>query len=404
MRILHTSDWHVGRLWKSRNRLAELQDILEHLGDFIERERIDLVLMSGDIYENQVPTPEGERAVAHFFTRLGRANVPSVVVAGNHDHAVRIDTWGLLAEFVGVRARGLPRRRTDGGLLEVPTRSGNGETACVAAVPFAAAGRIVEALTLARDETLARQQYADAMQRILAHLAQGFRPDAVNLVVAHTYIAGAKSAGSERVVTLGDDWAATPQALPVTAQYVALGHIHRPQRLDAAGPHTEYAGSPMQLDFGEISDEKSFVVVEVKPGRPPRVERIPYQGGVRLGEWSGTLSQLERDAPTLERFGYVKVKVLLDQPLPDLNRRVRQLLPNVVVVETVLPEAAYAADAADDCAGASGGAGAGDQARDAAAMAPVDRFRSFYRREHQRDASDETLTLFSDLYTSVAHD
>jgi exonuclease SbcD len=392
MRILHTSDWHVGRLWKSRNRLTELQDILEHLGDFIERERIDLVLMSGDIYENQVPTPEGERAVAHFFKRLGRADVPSVVVAGNHDHAVRIDTWGLLAEFVGVRARGLPRRRTDGGLLEVPTRSG--ETACVAAVPFAAAGRIVEALTLARDETLARQQYADAMQRILAHLAQGFRPDAVNLVVAHTYISGAKSAGSERVVTLGDDWAATPQALPVTAQYVALGHIHRPQRLDAAGPHTEYAGSPMQLDFGEIADEKTFLVVEVKPGRPPRVERIPYQGGVRLGEWSGTIPELERDAATLERFGFVKVKVLLDQPLPDLNRRVRQLLPNVVVVEAILPEAVDAADAVD----------ATDDRGGAAAMVPVDRFRSFYRREHQREASGETLSLFSELYTSVAHD
>jgi exonuclease SbcD len=396
MRILHTSDWHAGRLWKSRNRLPELQDILEHLGDFIERERIDLVLMSGDVYEHQVPTPEGERAVAHFFTRLGRANVPSVVVAGNHDHAMRIDTWGLFAEFVGVRARGLPRRRTEGGLLEVPTR--NGETACVAAVPFAAAGRIVEALTLAHDETLARQQYADAMQRILAHLAQGFRADAVNLVVAHTYIAGAKSAGSERVVTLGDDWAATPQALPATAQYVALGHIHRPQRLDAAGPHTEYAGSPMQLDFGEIADEKSFLVIEVIPRRPPRVERVPYQGGVRLGEWSGTLSQLERDAPSLEHFGFLKVKVLLDQALPDLNRRVRQLLPNVVVVETFLPEAA------NDGAGAGAGAAATDQTRDVAATAPVDQFRSFYRRAHQREASEETLDLFSELYTSVAHD
>jgi DNA repair protein SbcD/Mre11 len=392
MRILHTSDWHAGRLWKSRNRLAELQDILEHLGDFVERERIDLVLMSGDVYENQVPTPDAERAVAHFFKRLGRADVPSVVVAGNHDHAVRMDTWGLLAEFVGVRARGLPRRRADGGLLEVPTRTG--ETACVAAVPFAAAGRIVEALTLARDETLARQQYADAMQRILAHLAQGFRADAVNLVVAHTYIAGAKSAGSERIVTLGDDWAATPQALPVTAQYVALGHIHRPQRLDAAGPHTEYAGSPMQLDFGEVADDKSFLVVEVKPGRPPRVERVPYQGGVRLGEWSGTFAQLEQDAAALERYGYLKIKMLLDQPLPDLNRRVRHLLPNAVVVESALPEAAD--DRGDD--------DAADQARDAAAAAPVDRFRAFYRRQHRRDAPQATLDLFSELYTSVAHD
>ncbi|HEY0874444.1 MAG TPA: exonuclease SbcCD subunit D [Vicinamibacterales bacterium] len=388
MRILHTADWHAGRLWKSQNRLDELRNILEHLGDFIEREWIDLVLMSGDVFENQVPTPEAERAVSSFFMRLGRASVPSVVVAGNHDHPMRLDTWGLLAEFVGVRARGLPRQRTQGGLIEVPTRSG--EIACVATVPFAPVGRIVEALTLAGDETLARQQYADAMQHILAHLAGGFRKETVNLVVAHTYIAGAKSSGSERLITLGDDWAATAQSIPPTAQYVALGHIHRPQRVEAAGPHTEYAGSPMQLDFGEVDDEKSFVVVDVSPRKPPRVERVPYEGGVRLGEWSGTMTELERDAEGLKQFGYLKVKITLDEPNPDLNRRARQILPNIVVVDAVLPESP-------------------DPDPDAvrvpiSAMAPVDQFRSFYRREHQREAPDETVALFSDLYASASQD
>lgn len=385
MRILHTADWHAGRLWKSQNRLDELRDILEHLGDFIERERIDLVLMAGDVFDSQMPSPEAERAVSSFFMRLGRASVPSVVIAGNHDHPMRLDTWGLLAEFVGVRARGLPRPRSQGGLIEVQTRSG--EIACVAAVPFAPVGRIVEALTLAGDETLARQQYADAMRYIFEHLAGGFRTDAVNVVVAHTHITGAKASGSERVVTLGDDWAATPQSLPPTAQYVALGHIHRPQRVDAAGPHAEYAGSPMQLDFGEVDDEKSFVVVEVSPGKPPRVERVPYQGGVRLGEWSGTMTELERDAEKLKQFGYLKVRITLDEPNPELNRRARQILRNIVAVEAVLPDVPDP-DAEGNRVPIS-------------AMAPVDQFRAFYRREHQREAPDETVALFSDLYAAA---
>jgi exonuclease SbcD len=390
MRIVHTSDWHAGRLWKSQDRLSELQDVLEHLGDFIEREHIDLVLMSGDVFESQMPPPEAERAVSRFFKRLGRVDIPSIVVAGNHDHPMRMDTWGLLAEFVGVQARGFPRRGADGGLIEVNTRSG--QAACVAAVPWASPGRIVEALTLARDETQARQQYADAMQRILAHLAEGFRRDAVNLVIAHAYIAGAKSCGSERVVTLGDEWAATAQSLPPAAQYVALGHVHRPQRIDAAGPHTQYAGSPMQLDFGEVDDEKSFVVIDVAPGKPPRVERVPYEGSVRLGEWAGTLPELERDADTLRRFGYLKVRITLDKPMADLNRRTRQILPNIVVVEAVLPEA----DAADcDSARLSGGA---------AVVAPIDQFRAFYQREHQRPPQSETLTMFSDLYAAAAQE
>jgi exonuclease SbcD len=364
--------------------------VLEHLGDFIEREHIDLVLMSGDVFESQMPPPQAERAVSRFFKRLGRADVRSVVVAGNHDHPVRMDTWGLLAEFVGVQARGLPRRRTEGGLIEIPTRSGH--VACVAAVPWASPGRIVEALTLARDETLARQQYADAMQRILAHLAEGFRHDAVNLVVAHSYIAGAKSCGSERIVTMGDEWAATAQSLPAAAQYVALGHVHRPQRIDAAGPYTQYAGSPMQLDFGEVDDEKTFVVIEVAPGKPPRVERVPYQGAVRLGEWAGTMTELERDADTLRHFGFLKVRITLDAPLPDLNRRARQILPNIVVVDAVLPESH---DGDSDAARAP---------RAATTPAPLDQFRTFYQREHQREAQPETLTMFSDLYATASQE
>lgn len=388
MRIVHTSDWHAGRHWKGQDRLPELQNVLEHLSVFIERERIDLVLMSGDVFESQMPSPEAERAVSGFFKRLGAADIPSVVVAGNHDHPVRMDAWGLLAEFVGVQARGRPRRRTEGGLIELTTKSG--ELACVAAVPWASPGRIVEALTLARDETLAKQQYADAMNRILAHLAEGFRPDAVNLIVAHSYIAGAKSCGSERIVTMGDEWAATTQSLPTVAQYVALGHVHRPQRIEAAGPHTQYAGSPMQLDFGEVDDQKSFVVIEVTPGKPPRIDRVPYEGASRLGEWTGTISDLEHTADTLRDFGYLKVRITLDSPMPDLNRRARQILPNIVVVEAVLPEAT--ASESEN----------GRTTHSASTVAPLDQFRAFYLREHKREPQPETVTLFSDLYAAAS--
>jgi exonuclease SbcD len=308
------------------------------------------------------------------------------VIAGKHDHPTRLDTWGLLAEFVGVQARGLPRRRQDGGLIELPTRGG--ETALVAALPWAPPGRIVEALTLARDQTLARQQYAAAVQQMLAQLAEGFRPDAVNLVVAHSHIAGAKGSGSERVTTMGDEWAATAQSLPTTAQYVALGHIHRPQRVMAAASHTEFAGSPLQLDFGEVNEEKSFVVIEAVPGRPPRVERVPYEGGRALGHWEGTLPELERDAENLRRFGYLRVKVALDSPMPSLNRRARQILPNIVVVDAVLP---------------GGSVTGGDlEADHRPRPAPVDQFRAFYERHHQRAPKPPTLDLFNELYLSAS--
>jgi DNA repair protein SbcD/Mre11 len=379
MRIVHTSDWHAGRIWKGQDRLGELETVLAHLAGFVERARIDLLVMSGDVFDSASPPPEAERVVSAFFRRMGAAGVPSVVIAGNHDNPARLEAWGLLAEFVGVRARGLPRRLADGGVARIETACG--EAATVALLPFAPVGRIVEALDLARDESAARQKYADTMQAMLGHLASAFRADTVNLLVAHSHVSGAQASGSERVVTLGEEWAATPQALPSTAQYVALGHIHRPQRVEAAGPHTEYAGSPLQLDFGEAGEEKTFAVIEVSPGRPPRVERVPYEGGARLGTWSGTWADLEASSDALRAFGYVRVRVLLDVPMPDLNRRARQLLPNIVAVEAVSaatpqPEAAPSPLAA----------------------APRERFRSYCLRAHQCEPGGDALALFDELY------
>ncbi|MEQ1731198.1 MAG: hypothetical protein ABL982_22745, partial [Vicinamibacterales bacterium] len=301
------------------------------------------------------------------------------------DLTMIVATTNDLPGYRVVRTLGLPKRRTEGGLIELQAK--NGERACIAAVPFAPVGRLVEALTLARDETAARQLYADAMQRIFAHLAEGFRADAVNLAVAHSHVSGAKPTGSERVVTLGDDWAATPQSMPSTAQYVALGHIHLPQRVQAAGPHTEYAGSPMQLDFGEVGQVKTFAVIEVTPGKPPRVDRVPYEGGVQLGEWSGTLPDLEASVERLGAFGYLRVRVSLDAPMPELNRRVRQLLPNVVVVDAVLPELEP---------------GRPDPV--AVSAAPADRFRAFHQRRHQRLPDDAAMTLFNELYALAEAD
>lgn len=385
MRILHTSDWHAGRVWRGTiGRLPELQDILEHLGDFVEREKIDLLLMSGDVFDHTAPSAEAERAVFRFFKRIGQAGVPSVVIAGNHDNPARLDAWGLLAELVQVRALGLPQGPDKGGVIRIETRGG--ERATVAAVPFAPVERIITALELADDETKARQHYADVIQTMFARLAASFAPDAVNLLMGHTHLAGAKPGGSERAVHIGDDWAATAQAIPASAHYAALGHIHRPQVVEAAAVPTRYAGSPMQLDFGEVADSKHFVVVDARAGQPVRIEEVPYSGAVRLSDAAGTLAEIERDAGALRNAGHLRVTVRLTTPDPEVSRTVRRLLPNAVVVRTELPEPEEGAAAA---------------ARVVTGVPPREVFNAYHRREHQRDASEASLALFDELYSQA---
>jgi exonuclease SbcD len=386
MRIVHTSDWHAGRVWRGLDRLPELTRVLDHVARFVESERVDLVLVSGDLFDSGAPSPEAERVVFEFFRRIGRAGAHSVVIAGNHDQPARLEAWGLLAELVNVHSVGRPRRADQGGVIEIVGRAG--ERALVAALPFAPVKSLLSALELAGDETLARQTYAESVARLVAHLSAQFRADVVNLMVAHTHLDGAHFSGSERTVHLGEEWAATPQALPANAHYVALGHIHRPQRVIAAPAPTYYAGSPLQLDFGEAGEEKSFVLIEARPGAPARTENVPYEGGTALAKVRGSLAELERDAAELVHAGHLRVTVPLTTPDPELSRKVRAILPNAIAVELEVAERPEEVVEVRPAAGA-----AADQL-----------YMSFHEREYGAPASEALVTAFRALHAEIESD
>ncbi len=383
MRIVHTADWHVGRLWKNIQRLDEMSRVLDHLACYIEREKIDLLLMAGDVFDTPNPGADAERLVYEFFRRLAVAGVPAVVIAGNHDSPGRMDAWGMLAELAGVRAVGRPRAAAKGGLQEIRTR--RGETALVAALPFAGPAVFVSALELAEDESAAKSLYADRFKQAVQHLASGYRPGCVNLLMAHTHLNGAVLANSERQVHLGEDWAAAPQALPDTAQYIALGHIHRPQRIEAAPTPAEYAGSPLQLDFGEAGQQKTFVVLDLKPGKPARIEHLPYEGGKELLDLRLTLAELEVRQNELRSAGWLRLTIPLQEPEPELARKVRALVKNALVIRPALTSQVGV-----------------PRSESRNGKTPVDLYREYHQREYERLPDDDVLEVFQQLYEKCA--
>ena len=335
MKIVHTSDWHVGRRWKGIERLNEMELVLDHLGRFIESQGVDLVLHTGDIFDSRNPSAEAERLVNRFFVRMGKAGAHMVLIAGNHDDPGRLDARALLAEFANVHIVGRPRAAEKGGAQVIQTRGG--EKAVVATLPFASPGAWVSALEIAGDEGSARSRYARMFQAAVQNLSEPFRRDAVNLFMAHTHLEGAVFGESERRVHIGDDWAATAQTLPTTAAYIALGHIHKPQKIDGALP-AYYAGSPLQLDFGETGQVKSFVLVTASAGKPAKVSHVPYEGGFPLLDIRATLQDLAAAAEKHRHSCWLRVTVPLSEKDPDLNRKVREILPNALVVRAELPE------------------------------------------------------------------
>jgi exonuclease SbcD len=383
MKIVHTSDWHIGRRWKGIQRLDELEAVLDHLAAFIERQAIDLVLHTGDVFESRNPQAEAEQLVNRFLVRVGRSGAHMLIIAGNHDDPLRLDARSLLTELLHVQILGRPRPASRGGARTIETRSG--ETAVVAALPFASPGAWTSALDLAGEEASAKSKYARMFERAVQDLSGAFRKDAVNLLMAHTHIEGALFGESERRVHLGEDWAASPEALPSKASYIALGHIHKPQKIDGPVP-TYYAGSLLQMDFGEAGEEKTFVVVTAAPGKRAKVEHIPYEGGLPLVDLRASLAELEQTADRY-RQGWLRVTVPLTERDPDLNRKVRELLPNALVVRAELPEAEEA-----------------PEIRLETGVPPVRHYAAYHLREHDEAAAVAVLDRFQDLYDDASRE
>jgi len=235
VKILHTSDWHVGRTIRGRSRAEEHRAVLAEIAGIAGTEGTDLILVAGDLFDVVAPSPESEQIV--FRGLLDLADIaPVVIVAGNHDHPRRLEAVSPLLELGRVRVGATLKRPEEGGVITIDT--GSGETARIALVPFVSQRAIVSAGDLmALDPDQHGGRYAGRLAGVIAKLTGGVSPDQVNLVVAHLMVAGGTLGGGERSAHTIFDYAVSAQAFDGSLSYVALGHLHRPQEvLDRARP------------------------------------------------------------------------------------------------------------------------------------------------------------------------
>jgi exonuclease SbcD len=321
VKLLHTSDWHVGRAIRGHSRAAEHRAVIDEITAVAASEAVDLVVVAGDLFDSAAPTAESERLVYHGL--LGLAEVaPVVAVAGNHDNAGRLDAVTRLLALGRVTLGTVPRPPTEGGVMAV--EAGDGTPVQVALVPFVSQRAIVRADALMSEPAFRNAQtYAERLRAVLAALSAGFGSDTINLIVAHLFVAGGVSGGGERAAHLVEEYAVAAVDFPVTASYVALGHLHRPQAL-AGATSIHYCGSPLQLDFGEEAQPKQVNVVTMEPGLPAKVRPVPLTAGRSLLTLSGTMADLEAMAPEVRGGANGGSSVGADGEGPWLRVRVRE--------------------------------------------------------------------------------
>jgi DNA repair protein SbcD/Mre11 len=282
--------------------------------------------VAGDIFDRSAPDPESEHIVYRALLELA-ATAPVICVAGNHDHPGRLEAVAPLLQLGRVTVAPTLARPEEGGVISLEQMP-----AKIALLPFLSQRKIVSADDLmSLDPDVHRGMYAQRVRMVVDRLCEGMTAETVNLVIGHAMVAGAVQGGGEREVHLFG-YEVPAASFPGHLSYVALGHLHRLQKIPAACPMW-YSGSPLQLDFGEVSDQKGVLVAEMAPGLPAIVKEHHLQNGRRLVRLIGSFEQVREEAG---KTGDAFLRIELDEPpRPGLADEVRALFPEAIDVRLV---------------------------------------------------------------------
>lgn len=284
MRVLHTADWHLGRTLEGRSRIEEQAQFLDELAEIVESENIDAVLMAGDAFDTVNPPAAAEQLFYESISRLSdKGKRPVIVIAGNHDNPDRLAAAAPLADNQSIKLLGLPTMEVQN--IWVPS---SGETLQIAALAYPSESRLAEVLSESNDELSLRQKYDERIQGIFGQMESQFTSGAVHMAMSHIYVAGSSSSDSERPIEVGGAYTVAAESLPASAQYVALGHLHRPQNIKRAKTAARYSGSPLAYSFSEAGYAKSVSIIDAKPGSPASVSEILLSSGKPLVKWKAT--------------------------------------------------------------------------------------------------------------------
>lgn len=322
MRLLHTSDWHIGRSLHGTDLLAEQEAVLGALADVVAAESVDVVLVAGDVYDRAVPSADAQAVLSRVIARFRRAGAVVVLTPGNHDSARRLGTFSELLAAGGLHVRSETQKVDEPVLLA----DEHGEVA-IYGLPFLEPeiARFELGVGLARSHEAV---LAAAMDRVRADLF--LRPGARSVVLAHAFVGGGVASDSERDISVGGV-DLVPAAVFDGVDYVALGHLHRPQTLTA---RVRYSGSPLAYSFGEAGQDKQAWLLDLDEGGLAEVRAVPLPVPRPLSVLTGTLPELLADPRhSAAEQHFVSARLTDDIRPTDPMRALQRRFPHCVHLE-----------------------------------------------------------------------
>ncbi|HEV7814033.1 MAG TPA: exonuclease SbcCD subunit D C-terminal domain-containing protein [Janthinobacterium sp.] len=426
MRLLHTSDWHLGQTLHNFERSYEHQCFLDWLLDAIAAEQADVLLVAGDVFDNANPSSASQKQLYRFLQQA-RQRMPQlnlVVIAGNHDSAGRLEAPGPLLEAHGTHVIGNVLRRDDGEIdlerlvLPLTGKSGAVEAWCLA-IPFLRPGDVPRtplpeqqpeaAGGAGADQTHAQNQLADPYlagiallySQALALALSKRRPGQAILAMGHCHMVGGEmSNDSERRIVIGGTEMLPAGIFDPLVAYAALGHLHLAQAVGRQR-HIRYCGSPIPLSFAEVGYRHQVLRIDLDGEGLREVAALPVPRAVellRVPDKPAPLQQVLAELAALEApaahgalhtLPFLEVRVRLDAPEPGLRARIEAALEGKAVR---LAKIETSSAARHPSCGAE--AMTLDQLDK---LQPADIFRQLYQQKFGSAAPSEQISAFAEL-------
>jgi len=327
MRLLHTSDWHLGRTFHGQSLLADQEAVLGALADLVVQHRVDTVLVSGDLYDRGVPAPEAVQCATRILARIRAAGAAIVAISGNHDSAPRL---GAFTDFL---AAGGLHLRTAAATVGDPVLLVDAD----GPVAFYPVPYLEPDLARGVWELPAPASHQHALTRAMADVRADLagRPAGTrSVVLAHAFVVGAAAGGSERSIAVGGVESVTADIF-AGFDYVALGHLHSAQTVT---DRVRYSGSPLPYAFSESGQGKSVWLIDLDKAGAVTVAGVDLPVIRRLATIRGTLAEVLGAGPELAD-AYLSVE--LTDPIRPLEpmRRLREQFPHTLVAQWVPDQA-----------------------------------------------------------------
>ncbi len=352
MRILHTGDWHLGKNLEGVSRMDEQELFLNDFIHIVEENNIDLVIIAGDVYDTSNPPARAEKMFYDTLKKISKDGERlTIVISGNHDNPERIVAAGPLAMDHGIIMVGTPKTivptgeygnhkvlNSGEGFIEIEI---NGEKAVVLTVPYPSEKRLNEVLYNEMDEDEDKlKTYSDRIHTLFDKLKENYREDTINLVVSHLFAMGSEESGSERSIQLGGSFIVNGSCFPKEAQYIALGHVHKPQLVPGTDKRARYSGSPIHYNKKEINFEKKCFIVDVKPKEEAIIEEVPLKVYKPIEIWkcSSIEDAIEKCEENKDRDCWVYMEVTTDRyiredeikKMKDLKDDILEISPKII--------------------------------------------------------------------------